>query len=267
MKKRDSLERKLQDFCNVSPPYKFSLRLEDNNMKTRNIKPYIAVACAMLVFVCAVAFAVGFSKGFVPNEKTEDFGFVVNAYALGAQDDSATPDSVEISSTERTKINKEWAFIDKSYTENSKSLGFQHIAFEIVGDDVKSFDIKTEHGKLHFSDELNRLGADNVNKDGRVFDYFVAGYELYDLPADTEETYLFWIPECDRIDAVAPTIEEKCEILNTAEDYNKYFGDTITLTVEYKDGSKKSADIVISYDDDAYVYAEMSAVDTDITMY
>lgn len=261
MKNRIPLEKRLQDFCNVSPPYKFSFRLEEENVKNKNIKPFIAVACAMLVLVCAVAFASGFGKDFVQTEKAEDFGFIINAYAEEAEDTITTINS------NSTKIGKEYALINKGYDEKVSALSVDHIALELTGKDIVSYDIKAQNGILHFRDELSRLSTDNVNEGGRVFDYFVAGSELYNLPADTKETYLFWLPGFDRIDAVAPTFEEQCVILNTAEDYNKYFGDTITLTVEYKDGSKKSVDIEISYDDEAYAYAKMSAVDENITMY
>lgn len=260
MKNIDLLEKKLQDFCNVSPPYKFSLRLEEEKVKSKNIKPFVSVACAALVLVCALAFAVGFGKTDIQSNKPEEFGFVINAHAEGAENNIATV------GTESTKVSKEYSLINKDY-EKVSALSVDHIALELTGNDIVSYDLKAKNGILHFRDDLHRLSANNVIEGGRVFDYFVAGSELYDLPVDTEETYLFWLPGFDRIEAVAATFEEQCEILQTAEDYNKYFGDTITLTVEYKDGTNKSVDIEISFDDEAYAYAKMSAVDANITMY
>lgn len=260
MKNKVSLEKKLQDFCNVSPPYKFNFSLEEKNVKTKNIKPIISIACAALVLVCAVAFAVGFGNDYAPNHKAEDFGFIINAYAEGAEDNSAAINS------EIARISKENPLITKDY-EKVNVLSVDHIALELTGKDIVSYNIEAQNGVLHFRDELHRLSAENVNDGGIVYDYFVAGRKLYDLPVDTEETYLFWLPGFDRIYADASTFDEQCKLLQTAEDYNYYFGDVITVTIEYKDGTKKTADIEISFDDEAYAYAKMSEAEGNITMY
>lgn len=255
---KNSFENLMKDYCSVTPPYEFEVSLEENTMKTKT-KIFMSLACAALVLVCAVAFIAGFGKDFVPKDKIEDFGFIVNAHAEGTEKDIATL------SEENTKICKEYPLINKDM-EKVKALSVDHIALELTGEDVAGYDVKAQYGTLHFRDELHRLGAENVNAGGRVFDYFVCGSELYNLPVDSDETYLFWLPGFDRIDADAPTFKKQCEILQTGEDYNKYFGDIITITVEYKDGTKKSVDIEISFDDEAYVYAKMTA-NENITMY
>lgn len=256
------LDKMLQDYCKVNPPYKFTVELEEPNMKPGRTKIFTAVACASLVLVCAVAFIAGFGNNFFTNSTYDDSGFIINARAEGESEDNA-----EMLSVEKTKINKEFPLVDKSYAETKSALAFQHIALEITGDDVVSYDIKAERGTLHFRDELHRLGEKSVIEGGRFFDYFVVGAELYDLPAYTEDTYLFWLPDYESINIDASTFEAQCELLQAAEDYNKYFGDTITLTVEYEDGTKKSASIEISFDDEAYVYARMTANDDNINMY
>ena len=255
MKIKDSLEKKLQDYCLVEPPYEFDFRLEDNTVKTRNTRFMISVACAALVLVCAATFAAGLGKNTLQDTTAENYGFVVNAYAQGATEDSA-----EIVYSEKTRINKENPLITKCYSKSSRALAIDHIVFEICGEDILNYDINAQNGTVHFHDDLYRLSEKNVNDGGTAFDYYVFGNELYDLPSASKDTFLFWLPSTDKLEADAPTFEEQCEILNSAQDYNKYFADTLNVNIYYKDGSTQTVSINISFDSDAYAYAEISEI-------
>ncbi len=262
MKKRDSLERKLQDFCNVSPPYKFSFRLEENNMKIRNIKPFIAVACAMLVVVCSVAVGVGFDKSTTPASELENFGFIINARA-----ESATADSAEILTFESKKVNKDNPMVQVD-DEQNYMLHFDHLALEIEGNEVVSYSAKAEKGQLHFHDSASRLSAKNVKgASTEVYDYFISGIELLDLPVDTKGTYLYWLPDAEYVRSENSLGINFDDCLKSAEDYNKYFADVVTLTVEYKDGGTKTVCINITFDSKGYVYAGLSVDANELKLY
>lgn len=262
MRKNVSVDDKLHDFCRVSPPYNFVFRLEENTMKSRNLKPFIAVACAMMVIVCAVAFGIGFDKDATPTSEPENYGFIINARA-----ESSTADSAEILTFESKKVNKDNPMVqvddDKDYM-----LHFDHLALELVGDEVLRYSVKAETGQLHFHDSASRLSEKNVKgASTEVYDYFVSGSELLDLPVDTKGTYLYWLPDAEYVRSETSLEKHFSDCLKSAEDYNKYFADVVTLTVEYKDGSTKTLCINISFDGEGYVYAGLSENTSELKFY
>lgn len=262
MRKNVSVDDKLHDFCRVSPPYKFVFGLEENTMKSRNIKPIIAGVCAMLVVVCAVAVGVGFGKVTTPTSEPENFGFIINARA-----ESATEDSAEILTFESKKVNKDNPMVQVD-GEMDYILQFDSLALEIEGDEVASYSAKAEKGQLHFHDSASRLSEKNVKgASTEVYDYFISGSELLDLPVDTKGTYLFWLPDAEYVRSETTAEKHFTDCLKTAEDYNKYFADVVTLTVEYKDGSTKTVCINISFDGEGYVYAGLSEYASELKFY
>ena len=262
MRKNASVDDKLRDFCRVSPPYNFVFRLEENTLKSRNLKPFVAVACAMMVLVCAVAFGIGFGKDTALTSEPENFGFIINARA-----ESATDDYAEILTFESKKVNKDNPMVkiddDKDYM-----LHFDHLALQIAGDEVVSYSVKAEKGQLHFHDSESRLSEKNVKgASTEVYDYFISSSELLDLPVDTKGTYLYWLPNAEYVRSETSLGKYFVDCLKSAEDYNKYFADVVTLTVEYKDGSTKTVCINITFDEEGYVYAGLSEDSSELKFY
>lgn len=270
MNKKIPLEKMLKDYCNVKPPYTFTIRQEENNMKSRKTKIFAAACCAALVLLCGTLFTIGSAnrQKALPEEdirtstdtKMESRNFFVKAFAEGEDDNS------QELITSAKRINKDNPLIVKDNSDSSKALAIDHIALEITGDNIENYDVKSENGNLHFyvinNESTHLLTEKNISPEGTVQDYFALGSELFDLPANVgganRETYLFWLPDLEKIDNDAESFEEKCELLQSAEDYNKYFGDTITVSVTYKDGRTETAHIEITFDDDAYAYASIS---------
>ncbi len=279
MNKKIPLEKMMQDYCKVGPPYEFTVNMEESYMKNRKNKIFAASACAALVLLCGTLFTIGSAnkQEALPTEDTkvsadtvmESRDFFVKAFAEGED-----AHSQELS-TSAKRINKENPLIMKDNSDSSRALATDHIALEITGDNIESYDVKSDNGNLYFYVFRNKstylLTEKNVSPDGTLHDYFALGSELFDLPADAGEinrgTYLFWLPDIEKINDDAKSFEEKCELLQTAEDYNKYFGDTITVSVTYKDGRTETARIEITFDDDAYAYASISNVVEEVVMY
>ena len=281
MNKKAPLETLLKDYCNVNPDYKFEPLLKESKMKAKKTKIFTAAcaACAALVLLGTVAFTKDFRnsqtspvteiENEAPAAVLESRDFFVRAYAEG-EDKNAQ----ELNASKK-RINKDKPMISKTWYESDvKGLAANHIALEITGEDIENYSVKAKTGILYLNAFKNRtdfrITEKNVSPDASWFELSAVAKEVYDVPADpsvyNRGTFLFWTPSFDKIDDVTIDYDEKCALLQSAEDYNEYFGDTITISVNYKDGRTETAQIEITYDDDAYAYASISSVPEGLIM-
>ena len=143
-----------------------------------------------------------------------------------------------------------------------EALHFDRITLSITGKDIESYDVKTVFGEMTFFDSQNRLTSENA-LGSEVYSYFAKGSELVKLPAapvnDPDETQLYWYPDTDRlmseVDMSLEVFPQQKAKLKTAEDFNRYFADTVTVTVTYIDGRTETADIEFTFDSKGYVSA------------
>ena len=225
------------------------------------MKPLIVIASACMVLVCAVAFlsAMGKQNVVVQQEKRE-LGFIINARAEGATDDSA-----ELS-YETQKIDKDRPLVYPD-PENKFFLKLHYLYFDITGEDISTIDVKSEHGTLDYHDTKFRLKEDNVVDGSEKTEYFVSGREFVDLPFVQGETYLMWRPDADKIRADTSEDVFFSDCLKSAEDYNNYFADTVSLAVKYKDGRQRTINICINFDSQGYVYAGLAEPTDELRFY
>lgn len=219
----------------------------------------------------------------------EPKGFVVKAFAAEVNDKEPvivrkekTYDSYPFDITKRletVQLKEDGSiFTDDDYDYDGEltecqivSFSTQPFYFSVEGDNITSYEISCEKGELStYIASLKRqmLGGDNsISQD----DYFKKGKSLsveYDsekpdymqtlwnpgnyldkkiledtgIDTSTELTY----DECKRIS------EYKEEHLQNSDDYTEYFGDTISITVHYEDGTSEQAQIEISIDYKSY---------------
>ncbi len=155
------------------------------------------------------------------------------------------------------------------------------VAINISGNNIESYSIESQKGDLFFYDrskedvyfsietaeapdedttclwsceydlyldkeritKLENIPYDAVNKDNVLLEWSPSWIDFFnDLCELTGEGVTY--ENCDLRIAAAN------ELLQTAEDYTKYFGDTLTLTVNYEDGTSVTREVVITLDDE-----------------
>lgn len=245
------LNNLLSEYVGREPSYTFRVKWEGKKVDKRRFKPLRIIACASIVLIVALVGVGVFSK--LPPKNPTDLGFMITAYAA-----DETADKGKALGYEVTGLNECGPLV----TIEDEALHFYRITLSITGKDVASYDVKTVHGELTFFDKKNRVTPENA-LGAEVYSYFAKGSELVDLPpapvSDPDETQLYWYPDEDRIMADVDESEDifaqHKALLQSAEDFNNYFADTVTVTVTYTDGKEESADIEIIFDEKGYVSA------------
>lgn len=151
------------------------------------------------------------------------------------------------------------------------TFSIQPFYFSVEGDDITSYDISCEKGELHtYIDSLKTQMIDGDNSISQD-DYFKKGKSLSVVYDSENPDYMqaFWNPgnyldkkilEDTGIDTSTELSDEECKRvseykekhLQNSDDYTEYFGDTISITVHYKDGTTEQAQIEISIDYKSY---------------
>ncbi len=250
-RKSIGLNSLLSEYMSREPSYTFRIKLEEEKVDKKSFKSFKIIACASIVLIVALVGVGVFSK--LPPRNPTDLGFMITAYAANDALDKGKPLGYEV-----TGLNQCGPLV----TIEDDALHYDRITLSITGKDVVSYDIKAAHGEFTFFDRKNRVTPENA-LGAEVYSYFAKGSEFVDLPPapvnDPGETQLYWYPGEDRImtdvDESGDIFEQQKALLQNAEDFNRYFADTVTVTVTYADGKEESADIEITFNENGYVSA------------
>ena len=249
--KRICLNGLLSEYMSREPSYTFRVKREEEKVEKRDFKLTKILVCTSIVLIVALVGIGVFSN--LPLKNPTDLGFMITAYAA-----DETADNGKVLGYEVTGLNECGPLV--SIEEDA--LHYDRITLSVTGKDVVSYDVKTVHGELNVFDRKNRIIPENA-LGAEVYSYFAKGSELVDLPPAPvnypEETQLYWYPDTDRImddiDENGDVFAQQKMLLKSAEDFNRYFADTITVNVTYTDGKEESADIEITFDKKGYVSA------------
>lgn len=253
----------LKEYMSREPSYTFRFKWEEEKMEKRSFKPVKIIVCLSFVLIFALV-GVGVFKGSSGKNPT-NLGFMITAYAS-----DETADKGKTLGYKVTGLNQCGPLV----TVEEEALHFDRITLSITGKDIESYDVKAAFGELTFFDSQNRLTSENA-LGAEVYSYFAKGSELVNLPVapdnNIDETQLYWYPDSDRLMAEMDEGQEifiqQKEKLKSADDFNRYFADIVTVTVRYTDGKTESADIEITFDSKGYVSAVVKNNSDAITIY
>ncbi len=249
----------MKNYCRRTSQTAFDVEIENEKSSVSRMKwgafavPAVAV---VLIFSFALVNIFGLSDKMQNNSKTPK-GFCISASA--AEREPVMLENVEVMLTPKDKngLSSDIFFEDGDISLDS-------IWFNMSGENVETFDYKCEKGSLQYviPDLKEEMldGDDSITQD----DYFMKGRHLENIPYDAGKSeYIFvgWynlsIDE-ELISHFGKNFYEETswdeirsyrkELLKTEEDFNRYFSDTITITVHYKDGTSETAVIEITID-------------------
>ncbi|MBQ8001461.1 MAG: hypothetical protein IJ298_09765 [Ruminococcus sp.] len=284
--KRRSIDEMLKVYGSRKAPYTFRFKGEEKVMTTkRRFRPALAVSCIACLLVCAVL-GVGIFAGdlFLPSESK---GAVISVSAAQGEDVAV--------GTQRTALCRENAPLirlskapSELYEDGFTAMSYSSLGFKISGEDIVSYDIKSQKGTLEYVD-FKAYEEHKVNGADTEYLYFDSSFENM-KPFDESDPYRFvigWWPEFDRFNSDLrdftggvdrntknPTEEQMLSmgqaydsLLKTAEDFTSYFGDTVTVTLHYSDGTTEVLNIEITLDENGYAYGEYEKVNEDVVVY
>ncbi len=247
------LDSMLSNYCRRDKQLAFEADLSQEKANKKQFKLIPAVA-----FVLAVIFAFGFiiinpAKSDTPNVPK---GFSVSASA--SEREAIKLDSVKIELCPKD----EKGFGGDIRLENGM-VSLEPIWFSMDGEDVETFDYKCENGEMYYviPDLKTEMleGNDEITQD----DYFKKGKELKQIPYDSKKSnYIFVSWFSMKLDEEAAEYYGKdiaeisdtdmrsfrTEKLKNSDDFTYFFGDTITVTAHYKDGTSETAVIEVTVD-------------------
>lgn len=159
-------------------------------------------------------------------------------------------------------------------TPDTFDIAVSRLEIRVSGKEVTSYTVSAEKGELisvdtemfekHLDD--SSISADDYFRKGSVidnvsFDYtnpnanrvdWLPGYEK--LCADVERITSLTYDELSDYDSEETQQKAMAELLKNGDDYTKYFGDTVTVTVYYSDGTSESCSVVITVDDEGFYH-------------
>lgn len=269
----------LKNYCSRKSQIAFNVREEKQKMKAnKNIFRISVTAVCMIVILSAGIF----SNQLFGKDKSQDVsvpsGFSITAYAAENENEPVVLSNIKTELSSEIDDNS-YPDIGVDYNERyGKLISVEPITFSISGKKLESIDFSCKSGNLNYIiPELKdgKLSGDNsVSQD----DYFKKGQKLENIPYKNDDpnySFVYWYPgdrdteelnkylsqngyteeDIDKLYetdyALAKLIKDfRDGILNTSEDFTEYYGDTITVTAHYKDGTTESADIevAISYE-------------------
>lgn len=183
------------------------------------------------------------------------------------------------------QINSDETSVEDIQTvKNACQLGYNYIGLEVSGDNIVSYDISTDNGEFNYvdSEEMKKYKGSG-NTDRSIIDkYFHKGQTISDIPVDKNNPHksiVSWYPSADKLfneinsetglagdvdsyyvqyDVMSKFSPEIDKRLNTAEDYTKYFGTDISITVHYNDGTSETGKINVTLDENGFASASVS---------
>ncbi|MBQ6626882.1 MAG: hypothetical protein IIX27_06290 [Ruminococcus sp.] len=247
------LDSMLRNYCERDRQHAFDVNLSQKKVCKKQFKVIPAVS-----FVLALIFAFGF---IIINPAKSDTSNVPKGFSVSAS--ASEREAVKLDSVEVELCPKEEKGFGGDITLENGMVSLEPIWFSMSGKDIKTFDYKCENGLLYYviPDLKNKKleGNDNITQD----DYFKKGKELKQIPYDGEkENYIFVSWFSMKLDEEATKHYSKdiaeisdtdmrsfrTEKLKNSDDFTYYFGDTVTITAYYKDGTQETAVIEISVD-------------------
>lgn len=248
----------LKNYCKRTRQMAFDVEIESKKSGISYMKwgvftvPVVAV---VLIFSFALLHIFDFggkvlSSGAIPK------GFCVSASA-------AEREPVVLENIEVELCPKDEKGLGGDITFENGMVSLEPVWFSMNGEDVETFDYKCENGLLYYvipelKEEMHN-GDDSITQD----DYYQKGKELKSIPYKSDtENYIFVSWFSLKLDEEASEFfntdiaqlddakirEYRTKHLKTQADFNKYFGDTITVTAHYKDGTSETAVIEITVD-------------------
>lgn len=246
------LDTMLKNYCSRKTQVAFDVELEHTTKVKKHIGFVPAIACA-LVLVLAFSFVI-----FQPEQTSATpQGFSISASA-------AEREAVELENVEVELCSKEEKGLVSDIVFESGMVSLEPIWFNMNGEDVETFDYQCENGLLYYIiPELKEQML--TENDGSITqnDYFKKGKKLESIPYNSDNpNYIFVSWFSYRLDEeaaeffgtdIAQISDEdmrnyRTEHLQTSDDFNYYFGDTITVTAHYKDGTSETAVIEVTVD-------------------
>lgn len=248
----------VKNYCRRSRQTAFDADVKNTKSGVKRMKwgAFVVPAVAfVLVFGFVVLQVFGVSNK-IQNSGTTPKGFYISASAAEREPVALENVEVELCPKEEKGLGGDIAFEDGM-------ISLEPIWFNMNGEDVETFDYKCENGLLYYviPDLKNEMleGDSTITQD----DYYKKSKELKSIPYKSDtENYIFvsWFSlkldeeaseyfgtDIAQVDD-AKLRNYRTEHLKTKEDFNKYFGDTITVTAHYKDGTSETAVIEITVD-------------------
>lgn len=278
----EQLDKMLTNYCNRKPQYTFRLKKEAKAMKKRSVIRYATACLGVALLVCAAIFVPNLTSAdkqegssATDNNSYTPAGFFVTAYAAET-DETDLSEGVKIDGVD-TVIETDNPNFDYDSRGLIQNLSFGRVGLEISGENIESFDVSTDNGRLMWVNEdiMEEYKKDNKPiPDDKIADYYKQGQSLSGIAFDNDNpqrSMVDWVPSGEkRNEALSkatgienvenPSSEEELEtisakekeLIQTSEDVTEYFGGTVSVTVHYKDGASESCKIKISFDKNGY---------------
>lgn len=251
----NDIDAMLKNYCLRKSQVAFDVELEQTakNKKNKGLLP---------VFACALALIFAFGIVLFKPAKTVDI-YTVEPKGFSISASAAEREPVVLENVEVELCPKEEKGLGGDIAFENGMVSLEPIWFNMNGEDVETFDYKCENGLLYYVIPELKEEMHNGDRGGTQDDYFQKGKELKSIPYKSDtENYIFVSWFSYRLDeeaseffgadiaqlADAQLRNYRTEHLKTNEDFSYYFGDTITVTAHYKDGTQETAVIEITVD-------------------
>lgn len=316
----EQLDEMFKTYYSRKAPYTFRVKAAPTN-KSRHghrnaVKYALSVVCVLLVvFTFGFAFNGSFVNKFVNNNAgTEpakpavkyDDSFIIKAYTAEISDKYSSAQSIgKEKSVVRGgvyEVNQYFYFNSdniyvlsttnaEAYPESEtdytmavypKIVGY-HVALDIYGENIESFDISSNRGRFNYS-EYNRELESEIDFDitpeiiARMYDneHQDGSYDYYNSQKNIKYSHkktLFWYPDIDSINNAVDSYAKETagitydDIYETCKksDFDKYYNaqkeffeknslnelvkDSINITIHYKNKSTKTVAVNVSLND------------------
>lgn len=250
----NQLETMLSNYCTRKRQIAFDVSFEQEKEGKRHIGFFSVVASVLVV---AVVF--GFVL-FQPVNTENSPGKVPNGFSISVSAAQREPVMLENVEVELCSKEEKGIFADIVFEDGMISL--EPICFNMNGENIETFDYKCENGLLYYIIPELKEQMQTQN-DGTITqnDYFQKGKSLENIPYNSDKpSYIFVSWYSYRLDEEASAFFDmdiaeisdenfrtyRKEHLKTNDDFNYYFGDTITVTAHYKDGQSETAVIDVT---------------------
>lgn len=259
----EHIDTMLKNYCRRKGQVSFEFnadRLREKSKYKRVIHITVPVIALLLVFGVAI-FSAFYGNNSTSNQSTPPSGFTISVSA-------SEREPVKLGGVE-VMLNREEGVDLPDITFENGMVSLELIWFDMTGENIDTFDYRCENGLLFYV--LPDLKEKKLNGDTSITqdDYFKKGQVLESVPYDSKDPnsiFVSWHPNkldteeveylkslgySQPFDAVGISdilSEFRSDKLKNSEDFNYYFGDTITITAHYKDGTSETAVVDVSVD-------------------
>lgn len=248
------LDAMLKNYCTRKRQIALDVNIEQEK-KSKNYASLLPVIASVLL----IAFAFGLVF-FQPAKTGNSFDLAPKGFTISASAAQREPVVLENVEVELCPKEEKGLYADIVFEDGMVSL--EPIWFNMNGENVETFDYKCENGELYYIiPELKEQMETEKDSSITQNDYFQKGQKLECIPYNSEDpNYIFVSWYSYRLDEEASTFFDtdiseisdedfrnyRTERLKSAQDFTRYFGDTITVTAHYKDGKSETAVIEIT---------------------